>query len=122
MVTNFLDTRKDPDAEIDWDSLNQDTNSKEVQGIIKLKRATAEGKTITMVYTDPDTFQSYIDEYNATGSETAKQQALKHFTIEEGCASNFTGDGASIFPARISSVEATIRYEELYIHIWAGKQ
>lgn len=96
MVTNFLDTRKDPDAEIDWDSLNQDTNSKEVQGIIKLKRATAEGKTITMVYTDPDTFQSYIDEYNATGSETAKQQALKHFTIERGyIASNF-GNGASI--------------------------
>ena len=92
MVTNFLDTRKDPDAEIDWDSLNQDTNSKEVQGIIKLKRATAEGKTITMVYTDPDTFQSYIDEYNATGSETA----LKHFTIERGyIASNF-GNGASI--------------------------
>ena len=49
MVTNFLDTRKDPDAEIDWDSLNQDTNSKEVQGIIKLKRATAEGKTITIL-------------------------------------------------------------------------
>lgn len=96
MVTNFLDTRKDPDAEIDWDSLNQDTNSKEVQGIIKLKRATAEGKTITMVYTDPDTFQSYIDEYNATGSETAKQQALKHYTIERGyIASNF-GNGASI--------------------------
>ena len=96
MVTNFLDTRKDSDAEIDWDSLNQDTNSKEVQGIIKLKRATAEGKTITMVYTDPDTFQSYIDEYNATGSETAKQQALKHFTIERGyIASNF-GNGASI--------------------------
>ena len=46
MVTNFLDTRKDPDAEIDWDSLNQDSNSKEVQVIIKLKRATAEGKTI----------------------------------------------------------------------------
>ena len=49
-----------------------------------------------MVYTDPDTFQSYIDEYNATGSETAKQQALKHFTIERGyIASNF-GNGASI--------------------------
>lgn len=96
LVTNFLDTRQNPDAEIDWDKLNEDTESKEVQGIIKLRRALDDGNKITMVYVDPDTFQSYIDEYNATGSEAAKQQALRHFTIEKGYAASNFGTGASI--------------------------
>ena len=96
MVTNFLDTRQNPDDPIDWDTLNKDTDSKVIQGIIKLKRAKADGSKKTLVYVDPDTFQSYIDEYNATGSETAKQNALDHFTIEKGYAASNFGTGASI--------------------------
>lgn len=96
MVTNFLDTRQNPDDPIDWDSLNKDTDSKVIQGIIKLKRATTDGTVKTLVYIDPDTFQSYIDDYNATGSETAKQNALDHFTIEKGYAASNFGTGASI--------------------------
>ena len=72
MVSNLLDTRENPDAPIDWDSINEDTESKDVQGIIKLKRADVEGNKTTLVYMEPETFQSYIDEYNETGSETAK--------------------------------------------------
>ena len=96
MVTNFLDTRKNPDEPIDWDSIINDTDSKVVQGIIKLKRADSDGNTKTLVYIDPETFQSYVDEYNETGSETAKQQALSHFTIERGYAASNFGTGASI--------------------------
>lgn len=84
LITNNLDTRTNPNLPIDWNKINEDTDSKDVQGIIKLKRADTNGNTSLLKYTDPETFQSYIDEYNNTGSETAKKNALKHFTIEKG--------------------------------------
>lgn len=96
MVTNLLDTRENPDDPIDWDSIDKDTDSKVVQGIIKLKRADVEGNKTTLVYMEPETFQSYIDEYNETGSETAKQQALSHFTLEKGYAASSFGNGEII--------------------------
>lgn len=71
-----------------------------------------------MVYTDPDTFQSYIDEYNATGSEEAKQQALKHFTIERGYIASNYGSGTTI------SAGTVLTYHldwDLYIITWGGK-
>lgn len=83
-ITDFLDTRPNPDDPIDWDSILEDPDSKEIQGIIKLKRATSEGNLFTMIYTDPDTFQANIDRYNETGSEEDKQIALRYFTIERG--------------------------------------
>lgn len=52
MITNFLDTRQNPDAPIDWDSINSDTESKNIQGIIKLKRAMVDGQVKTLVYVD----------------------------------------------------------------------
>ena len=120
MVTNFLDTRQNPDDPIDWDSINSDTESKAIQGIIKLKRATAEGEIKTLVYVDPDTFQSYIDEYNATGSETAKQQALSHFTIEKGYAASNFGTGATItsgtsieLPSGLGSVHSYMGWQTI---------
>lgn len=96
LVTDFLDTRPNPDDPIDWDSINGDPNSKKIQGIIKLKRATSDGNTITMVYTDPETFQSNIDQYNETGSEADKKVALSYFTLERGYASSNFGTGAKI--------------------------
>lgn len=83
-VTDYLDTRSNPDEPIDWDSINKDVDSKKAQGIIKLKRSDENGNVSLMTYADPETFQSYIDEYNKTGSETAKQSALSHFTLEKG--------------------------------------
>ncbi|MBQ2937507.1 MAG: M23 family metallopeptidase [Clostridia bacterium] len=83
LVTNYVDTRKNPDEPIDWDSgaLN-DVDSKDVQGIIKLKRSDEDGNNQTMTYVDPETFQRYIDNYNSTGSEADKNKALSHFTLE----------------------------------------
>lgn len=81
LVTQFLDTRKNPDDPINWDSMN-DINSKNIQGIVKLKRADASGNIFTMTYVDQETFQEYIDKYNSTGSEEDKKIALSHFTLE----------------------------------------
>mgnify|MGYP005774090589 CR=1 FL=1 len=82
LVTQYLDTRENPDEEIDWDKVT-DINSTEVQGIIKLKRATDDGQTKTMTYVDPETFQSYIDSYNSSGSESDRERALSHFTLDK---------------------------------------
>lgn len=93
VVTQFLDTRSNPDAPIDWDKIN-DINSKELQGIIKLKRAKENDKTSTMTYVDPETFQSYIDDYNSSGSEKDKEKALSHFTLERATSYSNTTEGA----------------------------
>lgn len=37
IITNYPDTRANPDEEIDWDTLNKNIDSNEVQGIIKFK-------------------------------------------------------------------------------------
>lgn len=85
-VTDYLDTRpkEELDKEIDWESINKDVNSKDVQGIVKLKRAKDDGSVTTLTYTDPETFQQYIDFYNDSGSEADKQRALSYFTLERG--------------------------------------
>lgn len=94
VVTQYLDTRPNPDAEIDWDTIN-DINSKEIQGIIKLKRADSNGNISTMIYTDPTTFQGYIDAYNSSGSESDKNNALKYFTLEKTTSSSGSEQTAS---------------------------
>lgn len=82
LITQYVDTRPNPDEPIDWDEINNDVNSKNIQGIVKLKRESADGgEKYLMKYTDPETFQSYIDKYNETGSEEDKQRALSYFTL-----------------------------------------
>ena len=88
IITQYPDTRPNPDEEINWDEIIEGDT---LQGIIKFKRADTEGNTSTMTYVDPQTFQSYIDEYNETGSETAKQNALTHFTLKKGVSSSSSG-------------------------------
>ena len=84
IITNYPDTRPDPDEPIDWDKVNKDVNSNETFGIIKFKRAMEDGgDPVTMVYADPDTFNGWVQEYNATGSEEARRNALTHFTIKK---------------------------------------
>lgn len=82
MITQYLDTRANPDEEIDWDTI-LDPDSKDVQGIIKLKRADTSGNIKTLTYVDPETFQMYINTYNQTGSEADREVALSHFTLEK---------------------------------------
>ncbi len=94
IVTQYPDTRSNPDEEINWDEIIK--NGDTLQGIIKFKRADNDGNTTTMTYTDPATFQGYIDEYNSSGSETARQNALSHFTLKKGGASTSTGNGGAV--------------------------
>lgn len=79
IVTQYPDTRSNPDEEINWDDVDLEKN--ELQGIIKFKRADKDGNIFTLKYVDPSTFQGYIDDYNATGNEQSKKNALSHFTI-----------------------------------------
>ena len=94
IVTQYPDTRSNPDEEINWDEIIK--NGDTLQGIIKFKRADNDGNTTTMTYADPVTFQGYIDEYNSSGSETARQNALSHFTLKKGVASTSTGNGGAV--------------------------
>jgi len=93
MITKYPDTRPNPDEDINWDDV---INGDSIQGIIKFKRADTDGNKSTMTYVDPATFQGYIDEYNSTGSEEAKQAALSHFTLRQTAASTSSGNGGAI--------------------------
>lgn len=90
IITQYPDTRPDPDKGIEWDKIIDDPDI--MQGIIKFKRAYSDGNKETMIYASPQKFQSYIDEYNSTGSETAKNNALKHFTLKKAGSSTTTTD------------------------------
>ena len=94
LVTKYPDTRANPDEKIDWDELIK--NPDVMQGIIKFKRAQADGNKTTMSYVSPATFQGYIDEYNKTGSETAKQNALTHFTLKKSASGTTTNDPSAV--------------------------
>lgn len=83
MVTDYIDTRENVDEEINWDEIINDVDSKRVQGVVKLKRAKSDGNIVQLKYKDPETFQSYMDEYKNTGSDQAKENALTSFTIEK---------------------------------------
>lgn len=111
MVTNYLDTRSDPSKAIDWEKLNKDINSKTVQGIIKLKRADDAGNISYMTYIDPETFQSYVDNYNKSGSETDRKKALSHFTLEKGYNSSASfGTGQAITAGTVINIPAGLRF------------
>ncbi len=102
IVTNYPDLRPNPDDPIDWNAINRNINSTDVQGIIKFKRAQNDGATTTMSYVDSDTFYNWIEIYCTTGDETARQNALTHFTIEKnmtigsGATDNLQYNGSDI--------------------------
>ena len=94
LALGYLDLRNESeiDKDLDWNKINSDVDSTEVQGVVKLKRALSNGKTITMTYVSQEEFQSYIDAYNNASNnsdrEKAKNNALKHFTLEEQESTN----------------------------------
>lgn len=112
MVTNYLDTRPDPSKPIDWKKINKDINSKAVQGIIKVKRANSNGNTSYMSYIDPETFQTYIDNYNKSGSEADKKKALSHFTLEKGYNNSITGEYIS--PGTVINIPEGLRFKTFF--------
>ena len=91
LVTQYMDTRPSKedakegestiDDDIDWDEIWKDTDSTEIQGIIKMKREDSEGNSTRMTYVDQATFNQWISEYNSSGSEEAKQKLMTHFTL-----------------------------------------
>ena len=111
LVTQFLDTRENPDDPIDWDEMNK-VDSKEVQGIIKLKRADADGNTRTMTYIDPETFQDYIERYNKSGDESIKNEILSHFTLEQGDSSDSENSENSEDSENIGIVQGTGKFTQ----------
>ena len=95
VVTQYLDTRENPDEPIDWDEMD-DIDSNVIHGIIKLKRADTDNNTSTLTYVDPETFQSYIDAYNESGSDADRDVALSHFTLEQSYTSSANSNAAEI--------------------------
>ena len=89
LVTQYMDTRENPDEEIDWDKIWDETDSTEVQGIIKMKRQDSEGNSKRMTYVDQATFNQWISDYNSSGSEEAKQNLMTHFTLNSSSLSGY---------------------------------
>lgn len=96
LVTQYPDTRPEGeiDKEIDWEKIKE--NADALQGIIKFKRADTEGNKKTMTYVSPEVLQGYIDTYNKTGSEEAKQNALKHFTLKKASSGTASENGGAV--------------------------
>ena len=93
VVTNYPDTRSNVEEPIDWDSIDF-VNGTTTQGIVKFRRADQNGNKSYMTYVDPSTFYGWVEQYNTDGNETAKQNALTHFTIAQtsgGSSSSGTG-------------------------------
>ena len=81
LITDYLD----PNTE------NSIDESKKIKGIIKLKRAMPDGKTVTMQYAKPEEFQGNLDRYNSRGNYedgAAKEYLLTHFTIDKEISTN----------------------------------
>ncbi len=105
---DYPDTRENPDAPIDWNDI--DVNSKDIQGIVKFKRALADGNTITMRYVSPSKFNQLVNNYLSSGSASDRDEALKYFTVERTAAPNSSGLGDS-------TVQELLRYA----CSWVGK-
>mgnify|MGYP004519752815 CR=1 FL=1 len=100
IVTKFPDIRANPDAPIDWSSVDWSkivNNEAELQGIIKFKRSDENNKVTTMKYASEEEFYGYIEEYNSSGSEKAKNNALTHFTLKKvTSSSDLSGSSSGI--------------------------
>ena len=83
LVTEYLDTREDPSKEIDWSKINNDVNSKNAQGIVKLKRKNEAEAEFYMTYVSPKKFQELIDNYNNNPTKKNQVEAMRHFTLEK---------------------------------------
>ena len=115
-ITNYPDTRKNPNEAINWKEYNKNIDSSEVQGIIKINRAYEDGTNELITYVDPDTFQDYIDAYNKSGSEEDKKKALSHFTLEKGYKATATfGTGETIEAGTVIEVPAGLGSSHTYM-------
>ena len=100
---DYPDTRENVDDPIQWNKLN--INSTEIQGIVKFKRALADGKNISMTYVSPTEFQELISKYKSSGDEKDKEEALKHFTLEKVSS---TSGGSVGVGAKVPSLDGMV--------------
>ena len=112
----YPDTRENPDQAINWDKL--DINSKEIQGIVKFKRALADGKNISMTYVSPTKFQELVSKYQISGDEKDRQEALKHFTIEKVSANS---NGTSSMEGKVPSLKDMVFIGDSILYCLAEK-
>lgn len=95
IATQLLNT-SNSDEEIDWDKINSDASSKEVQGLVKLLRAKTDGTISEMEYVSP----SDMDFFIANGYT---EKVLNSFTIGEKSKKKYSSSVRADF-----SVEAFI--------------
>ena len=95
MATEYVYTGKAEDYEKVIQNLSNgaNINSKEVQGIIRLRRANGDKEATYLTYISPSEFQKKIDKYNETGNKADRSEALKYFTLEKN--TNYLSDTSS---------------------------
>lgn len=54
-----------------------------LKGIIRFLRHDQDGNEFYLLYADPTTFQNQIELYNKSGSESAREFVMTHFTLKE---------------------------------------
>lgn len=109
VATQYPDTREDVSNPItlkEWNKINKDLKTKDVQGIIRFQRAQSNGNIDWMTYVSPSEFKELINNYNNASSdserEEAKNIALTHFTLEKktsyssGGTSRSNGTGGTL--------------------------
>lgn len=119
LITQNVDTREDPDEEIDWDEVieemtgessedeeettdieeseatSEENETTNIQGIIKFKRVTSDNTDgETMSYVDYDTFYGWIDEYES-GETGVLDDLLTHFTLETTTTTSSSSSSSS---------------------------
>ena len=116
MALDYPDTRKNPNKPIQWNDL--DINSKEIQGIVKFKRALANGKNISMTYVTPTEFQELINKYQSSGDVKDRNEALKHFTIEK---TSSTSNGDTGTAGKVPSLKGMVFMGDSILYCLAEK-
>lgn len=124
LVTQYMDTRdeKEIDEDIDWDSIYQQTDSTDVQGIIKMKRADSAGNETRMTYASLDQYLTWMESYNETGDANAKKNLLSHFTLEEYSASENKLSGITYSTSDVMTDISQRIIDATKTTPWAGKE
>lgn len=81
VATAFPDTREDVTQKIDWQNIK--FGEGDVQGVVKFKRTKRDGSSGYITYASPSDYYAWIEDYNVSGSQSAYDNAMSHFTIEK---------------------------------------
>lgn len=121
LVTQFIDTRENVDKEYDWNKINDDVENADIHGIVKLKRANADGSINNMTYVDEGQYNFYIQEYLSKGTEEAKKEALSHYTLGINKTGNYNSDSNLSGVSSISSSEFLKAVQEVAAEVYQNR-